>query len=239
MCCCLKIKACLAKIIAIFLLSIAVMQPSYALCVEDVLQPSNVEQNYIVDLADVIDRDTEAEINKAIAILEANKNKTIYIITVPFISYKPTQKRFKIVPAVSESRRFLESILLNWNIEPLKQRNTISIFISTGDRSIEIKSAFNLKYIIQDRHIQGIIDKIMIPKFKHQGYATGVLLATKTIIKKVDNPYYNLLPTPQQTPWQSKLKFEFKSRNIPSSKGYAYDNSYPNEISYYGGSGTW
>ena len=184
MCCSLKIKTFL-KIIAVVLLSIAVMQPSYALCVEDVLQPSNVEQNYIVDLADVIDRDTEAEINKAIAILEANKNKTIYIITVPSISYTPAKKLFKIVPAVSESRRFLKSILLNWNIEPLKQRNTISIFISTGDRSIEIKSAFNLKYIIQDCHIRRIIDKIMIPKFKHQDYATGILLGTKTIIKRV------------------------------------------------------
>ena len=72
-----------------------------------------------------------------------------------------------------------------WNIKPSKQKNVISIFISTGDRSIEIKSAFNLKYIIQDCHIRRIIDKIMIPKFKHQDYATGILLGTKTIIKRV------------------------------------------------------
>ena len=227
------------KTIGIFLLSIALIQPSYALSIEDVPQPFDLEQNYIIDSANILDKDTETEINKAIAILEKNKNKTIYIITVPSISYKPTQKIFKIVPAVSESRRFLESILLTWNAERLNQGNAISIFISTGDRSIEIKSGFNLKYIIQDRHIQGVIDKIMIPRFKQEDLTTGILLGTKAIIRKVENPYYNLLPTPEQIPWQSKLKLEFKLRNIPSSKGSAYERYYPSEISYYGGSGTW
>ena len=104
------------------------------------------------------------------------------------------------------------------------------------DRSIEIKSAFNLKYIIQDRHIQGIIDRIMIPKFKQKDFAAGIFLRTKAIIKKVDNPYYNSLPIPEQKPWESKLKSEFKLKNIPNSK-YSYTN-YPNQISYYGGSGS-
>ena len=217
-----------------------IIQPSYAISVDDVPQPQESEQNYIVDLVNVLDGDTKTAINNEIAILQKNKNKTIYIVTVPSVSYTTTKKIFKIVPAVSESRRFLESILLNWNIEQLKRGNGILVFISTGDRSIEIRSGFNLKYIIQDRHFQGIIDKIMIPRFKQNDFDRGVLLGINKIIEKVDNPYYNSIPTPLNIPWESKLRLEFKLRNVPNPKGDGLDNaSYPDEISYYGGSGTW
>ena len=94
----------------------------------------------------------------------------------------------------------------------------------------------NLKYIIQDRHIQGIIDKIIIPNFKNDDFNRGILLGTIAIVKKIDNPYYNSLPLPKNVPWQTKQQLECRARNIPGKNGYT---NCPYENSYHGGSGTW
>lgn len=213
-----------------------IVQPSYAITATDIPQPSNTDHNYIVDLADILDTNTEAEINNAIAILQEHKNKAIYIVTVPAITEIQTQRNFKIIPATSPSRRFLESILLNWKIQQLKQRNGILFFVSVADRSIEIRSASNLKYIIRDRNIQGVIDKIIVPEFKQHKFNQGILKGTQALINRIDNPYYNSLPSSKHPTWESQIMSECRARNLPGKNGY--DNC-PTEVSYHGGSGNW
>ena len=63
-----------------------IIQPSYAITVSDIPQPSDIEQNYIIDLGNILDREIETEINNKITILQNNKHKTIYIVTIPVIS---------------------------------------------------------------------------------------------------------------------------------------------------------
>ena len=130
----------------------------------------------------------------------------------------------------------MESILLNWNIEELNQGNSIFFLVSIKDRSVEIRSGFNLKYIIQDRHIQGIIDKIIIPEFERRNFYRGILLGTRAIITKIDNPYYNLLPNPEHLTWESQTISECRVRNPPGRNGYS---NCPVETSYHGGGGNW
>ena len=236
--CHFKFGILLIKLItAIAIISITVMQPCYAIVATDILQPS-VDNDYVVDLAGILDRDTVEVLNTEIEQLHQSKQKSIYLVTVDEIEQKPVQKLYKIVPPVSSSRRFLESILLNWNIDDLKRGNSILFLVSVLDRSVEIRSGYNLKYIIHDRHIQGVIDKLIIPKFKQNNFAEGILVGTKALITKTDNPYYSELPYPENPVWESQVRSECKSRNLPSPKaGYTY--TCPNEVSYHGGSGTW
>ncbi|MDJ0573525.1 MAG: TPM domain-containing protein [Pleurocapsa sp. MO_192.B19] len=232
-----QIKYCLKQLILVIALSISIVQPSYAITAADIPPASDIHHNYIIDLADILDTDTEAKINSAIAILQEHKNKAIYLVTVPAITEIQTQRNFKIIPATSPSRRFLESILLNWNIQQLKQGNGILFFVSVADHSVEIRSGFNLKYILQDRHIQGVIDKIIIPKFKHSNFNKGILLAIQALITKIDNPYCNLLPNPEHSTWESQKKALCWKRKVSRE-----DRSYypcPAEASYHGGSGNW
>lgn len=215
----------------IFLLTI---QPCYAIKVSNVPTPKT--GSYIVDLANLLDTDTEAEINSAIATLEQQKHKTIYVVTVPEVPTSKTKATFKIIPSVSSSRRFLESLLLNWNLEQFNQGNAMLLLVSKTDHSIEIKSGSNLKYIIRDNHIQGVIDKIIIPKFKHHEFKQGISSGMKALITKIDNPYYSHLPISKRYSWQSQQIAECKARNIPGKYGYS---NCPDIVSYYGGSGKW
>ena len=94
-----QIKYCLKQFILVIALSILIVQPSQAIVAANVPQPSN--GSYIVDLAEILDTETEAKINSAIAILQQRKNKSIYIVTIGSITKEATQKNFKIVSAKS------------------------------------------------------------------------------------------------------------------------------------------
>ena len=101
-------------------------------------------------MANVLGPDIEAKLNTKIELLHQRKQKSIYLVTVDEIEQESVQKLYKIVPPVSSSRRYLESILLNWNIDDLKHGNSILFLLSVSDRSVEVRSGSNLKYIIRD-----------------------------------------------------------------------------------------
>jgi len=153
---------------------------------------------------DLLDTATEVEINREIATIEKQKGKTIYVVTVPEVTVAKAKAEFKIVPPISSSRRFLESLLLNWNLEQLNQDNAMLMLVSKADHSIEIRSGSNLKYIIRDRHIQGLIDKIIIPQFKHYDFSQGILLGITELVRKISNPQYDWLPNKMKVTWESK-----------------------------------
>ena len=66
-------------ILALFVLT-SIAFPACAVSVDDIPQPPNRLADYIVDLAEILNIDTEAKLNSAIATLEKNKNKTVYIV---------------------------------------------------------------------------------------------------------------------------------------------------------------
>lgn len=192
-----RIKYRLKQLILVLSVSMLIIAPSYAVTAADVPQPSE-NGSYIIDLADILDANIEAEINSAIAFLEQHKNKSIYIVTVPsMIKAKvSTVQKFVTLTNTSPSRKFLNSIFSNWNIKQLHQGNSIFILVSMKERRVELKTGFNLRYITKDRHIQGVIDKIIIPEFKQHNFNRGTLLGTKVLIDKIDNPYIDSTPKP-------------------------------------------
>ena len=125
------------------------LQPAYALTADNIPEPSG-NASYIVDLANILNSDTEAKLNAEIELLHQHKQKSIYLVTVDEIEQRSVRKLYKVVPPVSPSRRFLESILLHWNVEDLKHGNSILFLVSVSDRSVEIRSGYSLKYIIRD-----------------------------------------------------------------------------------------
>lgn len=203
-----RIRYCSRQLIIVIALTLAIVQPSYGITVEDVPQP--FQGSYIVDLANILNTDTEAEINKEIATLQQHKNKSIYIITVASITEPkvPAAQKFIILSDTSPSRKFLNSIFSNWNIRQLHRGNSILILASIKDCRIEVKTGFNLRYITKDRNIQGIIDKIIIPEFERQNFNRGIALGTKALANKIENPYTDSTPQP----------------NNPSAVGREYKN---------------
>ena len=213
------------------------IQPAYALTADNIPEPSG-DASYIVDLADILNTDTEAKLNAEIELLHQRQQKSIYLVTVDEVEQKSVPQLYKVVPSVSPSRRFLESILLNWNVDDLKHGNSMLFLVSVSDRSVEIRSGYNLKYIIRDRQIQGVIDKLIIPKFQQNDFTEGILIGTEALIIKIDNPYYSQLPDSENPTWESQIRSECRSRNLPDPQS-RYQYRCPNEISYHGGSGTW
>ena len=190
------IKRYLKLLTLIVLLFGFMVQPSHAITAKEVPHPP--ANSYTVDLANIIDSDTEIELNRAIATLQQHKNKSIYIVTVPAITKAKTStsKKFRILSNTSASRKFLNSIFSNWTIKQLHQGNSIFIVIFLKEQKVEIKTGFNLRYVTKDRHIQSVIDKIIIPKFKQHNPNQGILLGTKTLIDKIENPYTDLMLKP-------------------------------------------
>lgn len=232
-----RIKYCLWQIILEIALSITTAFPCQATVATDIPEPP--KYSYIVDLADILDTSAEIEINSAIATLQQHKYKNIYLITVPSIEQTSTPKKFKVVPVTPPSRKFLESILLNWNQKQIERGNSILFLVSVADRSIEIRSSFNLVNYIRDCHIQGIIDKIIVPEFKRNNFEQGILLGIDALIIKIDNPYFSSLPQPKHSTRESQKKARCWQRLKNRSWRSIFDDDCSAEVSYYGGSGRW
>ncbi len=107
-------------------MSFIIIQPGYAVSVDNIPQPLDAEQNYIIDLADILDYDAETEINNAIAILQVNKNKIIYIryllrtnalaikISYRNLLEKPSYSQDQVIPTQVMKIIILRDELFRW-----------------------------------------------------------------------------------------------------------------------------
>ncbi|MDJ0661992.1 MAG: TPM domain-containing protein [Crocosphaera sp.] len=144
-----------------------------ALTVEDVPNSRETNGGWVTDMADILDQQTERELNTIITQLEAANGTEIAVVTVPETQPYPTPKQFT------------TELFNHWGIGKKGVDNGILFLISVGDRRVEIETGYGIEPILPDAKVGQIINKKITPQFKKGDYNSGTLEGTKALISEL------------------------------------------------------
>jgi len=167
-----KIKAC---VIILTLSLICFPLPTWSVTVGSVPNPRQTNGTYVTDMANILSSDTEREINRQIAELEAKNGSEIAVVTVPDTSPSITPKKFA------------TSLFNRWRIGKKGVNNGVLFLISQNERRVEIETGNGVREVLPDRSVAEIIQQEILPKFKQGDFDGGILTGTKALILKLNS----------------------------------------------------
>jgi uncharacterized protein len=148
--------------------------PSYALTVQEVPNPRQINNGWVTDSANILSNSTENQLNQIISQLESENGTEIAVVTVPETSPSPSPKEFA------------TELFNYWEIGKADRDNGILLLISVGDRRTEIETGYGMESILPDAKVGNIIDTQITPQFKQNHFDEGTLAGTKALITAVE-----------------------------------------------------
>lgn len=137
----------LAAILAVLWIPIS----SAELALDDVHNPQTAYGGWVSDEANVLSEQTEAFLNRTISDFEIETSYEIAVVTVREVNADTTPRDFGI------------RLFNNWGIGKASQNNGVLLFLSMGDRRVELITGSGIEQILTDAEAQGIVDSDMLP----------------------------------------------------------------------------
>ncbi len=148
--------------------------PGLALTVQEVPNPRQVSGGWVTDKAEILQPETETQLNQMIARLEAKNGAEIAVVTVP-----------ETAPAASP-KEFTTNLFNYWKIGKKGQDNGVLFLISVKDRRVEIETGYGVEGILPDGKVGNIIKTQITPRFRQKDFDGGTLAATRAIIVSLE-----------------------------------------------------
>jgi uncharacterized protein len=179
--------------------------PSFAVTVQDVPNPRQVDRGWVTDMANLLDPETKAKLNQMISKLEAENGTEIAVVTVPDTAPSATPKQFA------------TQLFNYWGIGKEGINNGVLFLISKSDslrdsyalrpcfanasHRVEIETGYGIEKILPNERVGNIIDQLIIPRFKQDDFVGGILAGTQAVIAALGG--HDILPVSSKH--QSKL----------------------------------
>ncbi len=141
-----------------------------ALTVNEVPNPRQVSGGWVTDMANVLQPETEAQLNQMIDRLEQRNGAEIAVVTVP-----------ETKPSVSP-KAFATELFNHWHIGKKDRNNGVLFLISTGDRRVEIETGIGVEAFLPDSRVSDIIQQEVTPRFKQGDFDGGALAGTSALV---------------------------------------------------------
>jgi uncharacterized protein len=127
------------------------------------------------DLANVIDADSEREMDRRIRSLQAASGDVVVVATVP--SYKP----------YGDIEEYAVKMFENGGrgIGQKGKDNGLLIVVAVEDRRIKIEVGYDLEQFITDGYAGETIRDVITPQFRSGNYSAGLLAGTTRIINRI------------------------------------------------------
>ena len=148
--------------------------PGLALTVQEVPNPRQVSGGWVTDKAEILQPETETQLNQMIARLEAKNGAEIAVVTVP-----------ETAPAASP-KEFTTNLFNYWKIGKKGQDNGVLFLISVKDRRVEIETGYGVEGILPDGKVGNIIKTQITPHFRQKDFDGGTLAGTRAIIVSLE-----------------------------------------------------
>ena len=145
-----------------------------ALTVQEVPNPRQVSGGWVTDKAEILQPETETQLNQMIARLEAKNGAEIAVVTVP-----------ETAPAASP-KEFTTNLFNYWKIGKKGQDNGVLFLISVKDRRVEIETGYGVEGILPDGKVGNIIETQITPRFRQKDFDGGTLAGTRAIIVSLE-----------------------------------------------------
>ncbi len=155
-----------------------------AVKVEDVPNPRQ-SQGWVTDMAEILNPETEAQINTLVERREQEDGTELVVVTVP-----------DTIPYGSP-KEFTTELFNYWGVGKAGVDNGIVFMVSKGDRRVEIETGYGVEEMLPDAKIGNIINQQVTPHFKQGNFDEGVLAGTKALLVEADTDAAPDLDSPQ------------------------------------------
>ena len=152
------------------LLMLMIALPSAAVSVADVPNPQQINSAWVTDMAEMIDLETETQLNQIISELEATDGTEMAVVTVPDTAGSASPKAFA------------TELFNTWGIGKAGEDNGLLFLVSKGDRRTEVETGYGLEGLLPDAKVGNILDTVVTPQFKAGNFSQGILSGTQTMI---------------------------------------------------------
>lgn len=142
-----------------------------ALPVDQIPNPRQTSENWVSDVANILQPKTEERLNALINQLKGAKGSEMAVVTLPDSQ-----------PAAS-TKELATKLFNTWRIGQKGKDNGILLLISVGDRRVEIETGYGMEAILPDAKVATIIEQRITPKFKSGDFDGGTLSGTEAIVQ--------------------------------------------------------
>ncbi|WP_299406460.1 YgcG family protein [Acaryochloris sp. IP29b_bin.148] len=154
-------------------LSISSLTPSRAIPVSEVPNPRQ-DNNWVMDMADLLSPDSEAQLNQMISDLEKTDGAEIAVVTV--LDTKPS----------ASPKAFATELFNTWGIGKKGEDNGILFLVSKNERRTEIETGYGVESILPDAQVGNILRTQVTPSFKQGNFDAGIVKGTQAIIQVLE-----------------------------------------------------
>jgi uncharacterized protein len=152
--------------------------------------------NYVVDLAGIIDPQTEADLNRRLKELEAQTTAQMVVLTIDSLEGERIE-------------RFSLRTAENWRLGQKGKDNGVLITIAVQDRKYRIEVGYGLEAILPDSYVGSLARRHFVPNFRQGKYSQGIEAVVSTIAENISS---GEVPGTTKTvsPWWTKVSFKLR-----------------------------
>lgn len=160
----------------------------WAFPIEQIPNPRKIEGNWVSDVANILQPETEKKLNTLINQLKEANGSEMAVVTVPDSAPFATPKE-------------LTTKLFNtWGIGQKGKDNGLLFLVSVSDHRVEIETGYGIEVILSDAQVGRIIEQKVTPAFKSGNFDAGTLSGTETIAQLLQGKDIDL----NSKPWNSQ-----------------------------------
>jgi uncharacterized protein len=123
----------------------------------------------VVDNAELLTPDEEAELTRRLAMLEARTTDQLVVVTVPSLDGRTDDE-------------YSDSLGNHWGIGQEDKDNGVILLVAPTERRTRIAIGYGLEAIISNQQAQQIIDRDLLPAFRDGRWKDGISSAVDSII---------------------------------------------------------
>lgn len=140
----------------------------FAETIDQVVNPKKSRNEWVSDMANIIDPSTERELNLLIDQLEKRTTAEIAVVTI-----NRTDGR--------TPKEFATDLFNRWGLGKKGVDNGILVLLVLETRRIEVETGYGVEGKLPDGKVGEILDKHVIPRFKEGNYSQGLLDGVKAM----------------------------------------------------------
>lgn len=136
---------------------------------------------YVNDFAGVLSSDTKATLEASLDEFEKSTSNQISVVIIPNMKDKNGNEDY--------IENFAEKLFKEWGIGTAGRDNGVLLLVAMEERTVRIEVGYGLEGALTDLKSGRIVDGLIVPKFKNEDYAGGIVSGVDAIMGEIKGEY--------------------------------------------------
>jgi uncharacterized protein len=129
----------------------------------------------VVDAADLLNPQQEAQLDARLAALERASSRQLVVATVPSLQDRPIED-------------YGYQLGRHWGIGQSQANNGSILLVAPNERKVRIEVGYGLEPILTDAFSNTVIDQQILPRFREDDMAGGIIAGADALIEQLGAP---------------------------------------------------